>query len=191
MISLAETRFALRGLLRILRFDSSFVQFYDRSRDGAVRSFWLAAPLLLIFLLRLYLQHDPQQPPLTLRMSAAMVIAYAINWAYFPLFLIWVSRFIDRQTKVVGCIAVYNWLSILAIFTSLPISLLGWAGMDDGFLQALDLVSVVISLVCEGYILAVCLQISGFFAAAFVILDLVLNQILFTLANHLGVAPLF
>lgn len=191
MISLAETRFALRGLLRILRFDSSFVQFYDRSRDGAARSFWLAAPLLLLFLLRLYLQHDPQQPPLTLRMSAAMVIAYAINWAYFPLFLIWVSRFIDRQTKVIGCIAVYNWLSILAIFTSLPISLLGWAGMDDGFLQALDLVSVVISLVCEGFILAVCLQISGFFAAAFVILDLVLNQILFTLANHLGVAPLF
>lgn len=191
MISLAETRFALRGLLRILRFDSSFVQFYDRSRDGAIRSFWLAAPLLLIFLLRLYLQHDPQQPPLTLRMSAAMLIAYAINWAYFPLFLVWISRFIGREDRVIGCIAVYNWLSILALFTSLPISLLGWVGMDDGLLQTLDVISLVVSLVCEGYILAVCLQISGFFAAAFVVLDLVLNQMLFTLADHLGAAPLF
>ena len=191
MISLAETRFALRGLLRILRFDSSFVQFYDRSREGAVRSFWLAAPLLLIFLLRLYLQHDPQQPPMTLRMSASMLIAYVINWAYFPLFLVWISRFIGRENRVIGCIAVYNWLSILAIFTSLPISILGWVGMDDGLLQALDVISVVISLICEGYILAVCLQISGFFAAGFVILDLVLNQILFTLADHLGAAPLF
>ena len=191
MISLAETRFALRGLLRILRFDSSFVQFYDRSRDGAIRSFWLAAPLLLIFLLRLYLQHDPQQPPLTLRMSAAMLIAYAINWAYFPLFLVWISRFIGREDRVIGCIAVYNWLSILALFTSLPINLLGWVGMDDGLLQTLDVISLVVSLVCEGYILAVCLQISGFFAAAFVVLDLVLNQMLFTLADHLGAAPLF
>jgi hypothetical protein len=191
MISLAETRFALRGLLRILRFDSSFVQFYDRSRTGAVRSFWLAVPLLLLFLLRLYLQHDPQQPPLTLRMSAAMVIAYAINWAYFPLFLIWVSRFIGREARVIGCIAIYNWLSILALFTSLPISLLGWAGANDGLLQALDLVSVVISLICEGYILAICLQISGFFAVAFVMLDLLLNQILFALANHLGETQLF
>ncbi|HVJ42688.1 MAG TPA: hypothetical protein VM639_14395 [Dongiaceae bacterium] len=191
MISLTETRFALRGLLRILRFDSSFVQFYDRSRDGALRSFWLAAPLLVIFLLRLYLLHDPQQPPVTLRMSAAMIIAYAINWAYFPLFLLWIARYIDREKRVIGCIAVYNWLSILAVFTSLPLSLLGWVGLDAGFLQALDIVSVILSLVCEGYILAVCLQISGFFAAAFVILDLILNQILFTLADHLGMAPIF
>ena len=124
-------------------------------------------------------------------MSAAMLIAYAINWAYFPLFLVWISRFIGREDRVIGCIAVYNWLSILALFTSLPISLLGWVGMDDGLLQTLDVISLVVSLVCEGYILAVCLQISGFFAAAFVVLDLVLNQMLFTLADHLGAAPLF
>jgi len=191
MISLTETRAALRGILRILRFDSSFVQFYDRSRDGALRSFWLAVPLLAFFLFRLYLPHGPQPSSLTPRLLAAMVTAYAINWVYFPLVLVWLSRFIDRQAKVVGCIAVYNWLSLLTVFTSLPVTLLAWAGLDDGFLQGLDLVGLIIYLICEGFLLAVCLQISGFFAAGLVILDLVLNQILFNLADHLSAAPLF
>ncbi len=190
MISLAETRYAFRGLLRILRFDPSFLQFYDRSREGAVRSFGLALPFLAIFVLRLYLESSPQQP-LTLRMSAAMLIAYAINWTYFPLLLLSAGRFINREKQVIGCIAVYNWLSLLSLFTSLPIALMGWAGLDDGFLKAVDIAGLAVSLVCEGFILAVCLQISGFFAAAFVILDFILSQMLLGFADHIGHAHSF
>lgn len=191
MISLAETRYALRGLVRILRFDPRFMDFYDRSRDGALRSFWLSVPLLLVFLLRLYVLRDPQDPPITWRMSSAMVIAYALNWIYFPLFLLWIARHIEREKRVIGCIAVYNWLSILSILTGLPIALLGWAGMQANMLAALDIASLILSLICEGFILAVCLQISGFFATAFVILDFILSQMLFSIADHIGRVPIF
>jgi hypothetical protein len=191
MISLTELRFALRGLLRILRFDASFVQYYDRSASGALRSFWLAVPLLMIFVMRLGLLHDPKLPPLTDRAWLSMVIAYIINWAYFPLFLLWIGRFIDRDTRVTGCITVYNWLGLLTILTSLPVTLFAWAGMDIGFVQTLDVVSIGLALVCEGYILAVCLQISGYFAMALVVLDFVLNDILFTIAEYLSKGPAF
>lgn len=191
MIGRAETGYALRGLLRILRFDPSFINFYDRSREGAMRSFGLAVPLLALFLFRLYVLRDPQDPPLTLRMSAAMVIAYAINWVYFPLFLLWIARYIEREKRVIGCIAIYNWLSLLSFFTSLPVALLGWAGMSDHLTHTLDVASLILSMVCEGYVLAICLQISGFFAAAFVILDFIIGQILFLIASHIGYAPIF
>lgn len=191
MISRAEIRFALRGLVDILRFNPGFVQFYDRSQAGALRSFSLAIPLLAIYLLDLYIGHDPLQPAIHLRMLASLVIAYVINWVYFPLFLFWITRLINREARVIGCIAIYNWLSILTVFTDLPLSLLSWAGMNDGLLQVLGFIALVIYLVCEGYVLAISLQISGFFAAAFVILDLVLHQILFEIASHMGIAPLF
>jgi hypothetical protein len=192
MIGLAETKYALRGLLRILRFDASFINYYDRSREGALRSFWLAVPLLALFLFRLYVLRDPHDPPITIRMSAAMVIAYGINWAYFPLFLLWIARYIEREKRIIGCIAIYNWLiSILSIFTSLPIALLAWAGMSDHLSATLDVASLILSMVCEGYVFAICLQIPGFFAAAFVILDFILSQILFSIADLIGHAPIF
>jgi hypothetical protein len=192
MISLAETNYALRGLLRILRFDPGFINFYDRSREGALRSFWLAVPLLALFFFRLYVLRDPQDPPITLRMSTAMVIAYAINWVYFPLFLLWIARYIDREKRVVGCITIYNWLiSLFSLFTGLPVALMGWAGMSENLLTTLDIAGLILSMICEGYVFAVCLQISGFFAVAFVILDFILGQILFSIAGHIGHAPIF
>jgi hypothetical protein len=191
MISPAEIKFALRGILRILRFDASFVQYFDRSAAGALRSFWLAVPLLGLSLLRLDLLHDPQEPALTSRMWLTMIVTHVVNWVYFPLFLLWLGRYIERDARVVGCIAVYNWLGLLAILTSTPLLVLALFGFDGGFLQTLDIISLVISLICEGYVLAVCLQISGWFATALVALDVICGEMLFSFAHRLGTAPIF
>jgi hypothetical protein len=191
MISLAETRYACRGLFRILRFDSGFLHCFDRSRDGALRSFWIYVPLLLLDWAQLILLHDPQQPALSGRMWAALVIAHIINILYFPLFLLWIGRYIDRASKAVGCITVYNWLNLVTLVFATPMTLLGWAGASDNVLLVIQVVSLGLFLVCEGYVLAVCLQISGLFACAFVALDFVFGDMLFSFAHFLGQKPFF
>ncbi|HVI91232.1 MAG TPA: hypothetical protein VM659_23245 [Dongiaceae bacterium] len=191
MISLAETNYACRGLLRVLRFDSGFVQFFDRSREGALRSFWIYVPLLLLDWAQIVLLHDPQAPTLTGRMWAALIIAHIINVFYFPLILLSVGRYIDRANRVIGCITVYNWLNLLTITLGIPMTLLGWAGADDNVILIIQVVNIGLVLVCEGYILAVCLQISGFFAIGFVALDFVIGEMLFSVAHLLGRHSLF
>ena len=191
MITLAEAGIALRGVGRILRFDPDFIRYFDRSRSGALRSFWMAVPLLPIFVLRLYLLHDPQTPPIDSRMFCAMLIGYVLNWIVFPLVLLSLAPVMERKTQVIGTIAVYNWLSLLFILMDVPIIALGAAGLDVSLLQLLDLATLLVALVCEGFILAVTLQIRGFSAAALVLLDFILGQLVFGLTDRIGSYPLF
>lgn len=191
MITLAETGIALRGVGRILRFDPDFIRYFDRSPKGALRSFWMAAPLLPIFLLRLYLLHDPQSPPIDSRMLCAMLIGYVLNWIIFPLVLLSIAPAMERRNQVIGTIAVYNWLSLLFILMDVPIVALGALGLDVSLLQLLDLATLLVALVCEGFILAVTLQIRGFSAAALVLLDFILGQLIFGLTDRIGSSPLF
>ena len=191
MISLAETNYACRGLLRVLRFDAGFVHFFDRSREGAIRSFWIYVPLLLLDWLQIVVFQGPQDPPLTGRGWAALIIAHIINIFYFPLILLSIGRYIDRSARVVGCITVYNWLNLVTITLGIPMTLLGWAGADDNVILIIQVVNLGLVLVCEGYVLAVCLQISGLFATAFVALDFVIGEMLFSIAHLLGRHPLF
>jgi hypothetical protein len=191
MISRAEIRYALLGLTRILRFDPSFLQFYDRSRSGALRSFWIYLPLLVLAWLQLKLLHDPQQPPLTDRMWLSLMIAHVINVMYFPLILLSIGNFINREAQVIGCITVYNWLSLLSIILTGPLTLLAWIDINHLALLILIYLSRALSFICEGYVLAVCLQVSGLFAIAFVALDYVVGEMLFSFAELLAKAPLF
>jgi hypothetical protein len=191
MISLAETSIALRGIGRILRFDRDFLRYFDRSRAGALRSFWMAAVFLPIFLIRFYVLHDPNDLPIDGRVLASILIAYAINWMAFPLVLLGLGPLLKRQAQVIGTIAVYNWLSLLLILLNVPIILLALIGLDWSILQLLDLATFLIALICEGYILAIALQIPGLSAAALVMLDFILGQLVFSLADRMGAASLF
>jgi hypothetical protein len=171
MISLAETGIALRGIGRILRFDRDFLHYFDRSRAGAGRSFWMAAVFLPVFMIRFYVLHDPRDLPIDGRMLASVLIAYAINWMAFPLVLLG--------------------LALLLILLNVPIILLALVGLDWSILQLLDLATFLVALICEGYILAIALQIPGLSAAALVMLDFILGQIVFSLADRMGAASLF
>lgn len=192
MISLAETSIALRGVGRILRFDPDFIRYFDRSRTGALRSFWMAAPCLLVFLAQLYLLQDADAPPVSGRMLASMLLAFATNWMTFPLVLLGLTPLIDRKPQAVGCIAVYNWTtSLLYITLSVPLLLLALAGLSDSAQLWLSYAILLVTLICEGFILAVTLQIRGLAAIALVALDFVLTQIIYSLASQLALHPAF
>ena len=50
MIGMAEVGLGLRGLWRLVCFKPDFALYFDRTAAGARRSFWLAVPILPIYL---------------------------------------------------------------------------------------------------------------------------------------------
>jgi hypothetical protein len=191
MISRAETGFALKGLLRVLRFDPTFPLFFDRSPSGAARSFWIYLLLIAWHFLALVLFRDPQQSAISGRMWCAFATTQAINALYFPVVLLAIGSYIDRAAHVVGCITIYNWLQLPSLALNIFLTLIDWLNFDQDAQLILNVVALCVVLLWEGFVLAVCLRISLFFAAAFVALDFVLGQMLFSFLHVIGTAPLF
>ena len=61
MLTLRETSYALFGAWRLAHFDLQGTVYFDRSRQGALRSFWVAAILVPPYAV-LVLLHLAEQP---------------------------------------------------------------------------------------------------------------------------------
>lgn len=149
MISFAELEIALLGLIRLARFDAGFTGFFDLTRDGARRSFRLALPLLPIALFLMHLNADWPEDTDMVRVVFGELIVYALSWICFPLLLLAVAPLIQREARIFGVIAVYNWLSVLTVALQAPISLAAFYGLDRQWAGNLSDVAMLFVTACE------------------------------------------
>ncbi|WP_395014913.1 hypothetical protein [Dongia sp.] len=149
MISFAEFEIALHGLLRLARFDAGFAGFFDLSARGARRSFRLALPLLPIVLFLIHLRAKWPEDTDMVRVVLGELITYGLGWVSFPLLLFYAGRAIDREARIYGAIAVYNWLSILSIGLQIPIVVAGYYGLDDSVVYDLFWLVILFVTACE------------------------------------------
>jgi hypothetical protein len=174
MPSWAEARAALTGLKLLLRFDAGFVNWFDRSPEGARRSFRLMLPMLPIFLFRLFTEVDLASAATPLLAVVTIGTCYVLGWVMFPLILILVGRAIERETQAIGALSSYNWfgagLSVIACALSL--------GSIPGLLFS---ALIIASLVYETYQLHVLMGIGYIGAGILAIVDYTLAQSLFVL----------
>lgn len=189
MPSAIEFRLACRGLLQLARFDAGFLRYFDRSTAGALRSFWLALPILPFDLVHAWLSvpHPLPNPGLFL---AAETIGYAVGWILFPLLLLSIGRGFEREREVPGCIAVYNWTSLLGVALQTPALLLTAIDPNSGLGDGLGLLGFAFGVAVEGFLLMHCLRILLWQAAALVVLDVVLSVALGHLILALGHVPI-
>lgn len=153
MPSWIEFRLAVQGVLRLARFNSDFLRFFDVSPSGALRSFWVALPLYPYYLLQIWpTAGQPAIPDMALYI-VSMTVGYLYLWLMPPFVLTWVAPLIGRRAEMPGCISVYNWTSLLWSAASLPVLLLDFAGMPATALGFLGDVTIVISLVWEVFLL--------------------------------------
>jgi hypothetical protein len=190
MISFAEFEIALLGLLRLARFDAGFAGFFDLSREGARRSFRLAFPLLPVWLVILNLNTDWKDADLT-RVGIAELIGYALSWICFPLLLLSSARVLDRGARIFGAIAIYNWLSVLAMGLQLPIEIAAYYGMSDAWTLTLSYGSMFFVLACEFFAFRRILETTVEMALVLVVIDFIVGRIVFNLLAGLAVGPLF
>jgi len=191
MISLAEFEIALRGLLRLARFDAGFAGFFDLSKDGAKRSFRLALPLLPFYLLLLNLNAKWPEDADPARIGAAELIGYVLMWVAFPLLLLMGARLLDREGRVYGAIAVYNWLSVLAVAIQLPVEIATYYGLDRSWGDGLSLVALIFVTACEFFAFKRLLEVGFEIATALVVVEYVLGRIIIGLLVAMAGGPLF
>jgi len=149
MPSWIEFRLAVQGLLRLARLNPDFLRFFDLSSGGALRSFWIALPYYPYYLLQIWPIHsNPAIPDMT-RYLVTMSVAYFYLWLLPPCILTWVAPFIGRRDEMPGCIAVYNWMTVLWIAVSWPVQVLVLSGAPSNMIGIVNDVVILGSLVWE------------------------------------------
>jgi hypothetical protein len=190
MISWVELRLACRGLLLLARFDKQFLRYFDRSATGALRSFRLALVLLPVAWVMYWLDIDPSVPNTAVYL-VARTVGYAYSWILFPMVILSVARLFDRDAEAPGCVAIYNWLSLLWVTLQIPISLLFAIYPNSGAAAVLSIAALLYSALVEGFFLIHAFRIHAWQAAILVIIDVALSIYVITPGAHaLGLAPL-
>jgi len=191
MISFAEFEIAVLGLLRLARFDAAFAGFFDLSREGARRSYRLALPLLPIVLLLMHLNANWAEGTDMGRVVAAELIGYSLSWFCFPLVLLSVAHLIDREQRIFGAVALYNWLSVLMIALQTPIAIATYYGLDRAWSGGLSDIALFFVTACEFFAFQRILDLRLGLTIALVVVDFVLSRILELLTYGLAHGPLF
>jgi hypothetical protein len=185
----AETRLGLQGLIRLVRFDSTFLRYFDRSTAGAMRSFGWALLLLPVYVWQIWLQIDSSVPS-PLAFMTAKLVGVTYLWILFPFVILATARLTDNEDEAAGCIAIYNWGNVLWAVMSLPTALLITFGASNSYVAPIDLITFIASLAIEGFMLARCLRIAAWQAASLVVFDVVITQVLIIpLTTYLGCMP--
>ncbi len=177
-----EFRLAAHGLLRLARFNSDFPRFFDRSPSGALRSFWLALPIYPFFLLQLWQSDAVSHAPDVAQLFLAMSVGYLHLWLVPPLLIAWIAPLVGRDAEMPGCIAAYNWLSVLNVGAALPLLALEIGGVPAQVMGFPYDVLLVVSLVWEAFLLTHTLRIRLWQAALATVADyLITHWVLLTI----------
>lgn len=183
-----ETRLALRGALRLARGDRGGLACLDRSMDGFWRSFRaavIAYPLFLILLgMRVTVAEWERSGPL--QIALVETVGYVIAWSAFPLIMLSVTRWIDRERRFVDFMVAYNWSQVLQSALFVLIGLETESGvLGAPAAAAIELAGLAAVIVYEWYIARVALDTTVPAAALVVCIDLVLGGVISHVANTL------
>jgi hypothetical protein len=191
MISFAEFEIALHGLLRLARFDAGFAGFFDLSARGARRSFRLAIWLLPVVLFLMHLNANWPEDTDMGRVVFGELIGYSLGWTCFSLLLLASARLIDRESRIYGAIAIYNWLTVLMVAILLPISIAAYYGLDPSWAGALSDITLLFVTALEFFAFRRLLDIRIELTIALVAVDFTLSRILELLTYGLTHGTLF
>jgi hypothetical protein len=160
MPSWTEFRLAIQGLLRLARFNPDFPRFFDRSARGALRSFWLIAPIYPLYLLQLWNSPLIERAADTAQFFLAMSIGYVNQWLVPPVLIAWLAPIAGRNAEMPGCITIYNWSNVLSVGATLPLMTLDLAGVPEQIMAVPYNILLLVLLVWEAFLLTHTLRIA-------------------------------
>ncbi|HVC55995.1 MAG TPA: hypothetical protein VND95_08570 [Stellaceae bacterium] len=183
-----EVQLAIAGTLRLARGDRSGLAAFDTSIDGFWRSFRAGIICYPFYLLLLAFRVAAPQWAASGVATILVVetIAYVISWVAFPLMILPLARWLDREERFLAFMVAYNWSQIpqTALFVVV--------GLDrvTGFLpptagQFAEVFAAIAVLVYEWYIARVALAVGGAPAGFVVVVDLALGTLLSQVASSL------
>lgn len=183
--ALPEIARALRGTLKLARFDATALANFDRSYDGFWRSFFAAAlaapPYFMLVALRM-----PEGQELTLHLFLVELGGYVVSWLAYPYAVTILVQVVDRTEHYFDYMVPYNWAVVLQVFLLLAVALLAQAGIiPPRPAMLLEAAAVAAIMIYQGFIARAGLLIGPAQAVAFVAIDLLLNLLIARLVRIL------
>jgi hypothetical protein len=179
---------ALRGLDRLLRFDESYRDFFDKTIQGTWRSFFamtLVAPAVALELPEDLAKDYPNAT--WFEFFAVEIGLYVIAWAANPLVAIEIGRRLGRGAAMPAYITIYNWFQLINI----PFAAALWAAAQGGAAELGSLFALAYFTTYFVYLFFIArsfLQIEPHLAALFVVADLGIFIILATVRRYMLLA---
>lgn len=165
MITVNEIGSGVYGAYRLARRDPGGMAFFDRTRNGALKSFYAAVLLLPFygfFVITFWWENmELGLVPLD-RVIIFSLLNYLIAWTIFPVLMISISRWIDRSDHYYDFLIANNWASVVAMAVRFPAVL---AKRLEVFPEPLEVVIsltlIAVLLVYSWYIFKTSLKIGG------------------------------
>ncbi len=178
MITVRELSSGLYGAWRLAHGDRAGLAYFDASANGAMRSFHaalVALPIAILFLGLDLTQQEFTTPGL--RIALVFLLAFALDWAAFPLVVLGLAPMMNCDDHVLRYIPALNWARVLELVVLLPAAVVGVA--EAGGMGALfRLILMMIVLVYHWFVAKAALEVTGPQAAFLVGLNLVMGFII-------------
>jgi len=150
------------------------------SRAAALRSFWVAGFCLPIFLLL--------DPALTsgARSAVAELTGYVAGWPAYALAALPLSRALGREALWPRFLIAWNWTNLFQYLIMLAITLLSAIALPAWLQEAVTMVGIGYALWLQWFAARAALQVGGWFAVGFVVLDLLVSMLLSGIVTDLS-----
>ncbi|HVB16606.1 MAG TPA: hypothetical protein VNF04_08750 [Stellaceae bacterium] len=183
-----EIRQAVIGALRLARGDRGGLALFDTSIDGFWHSFRAAGLCYPLYLLMLGFR--VAAPDWTQSGVATVVlvetIAYVVSWVAFPLLILPLTRWLNREERFLPFMVAYNWSQVPQTALFMLVGLDRAAGLlPAGPARFAEVAATAAVLVYEWYIARVALAVTRTQATLVVLVDLVLGVVLSRVAEGL------
>jgi hypothetical protein len=188
VLSLREASYALFGAWRLAHFDVQGTAYFDRSAEGALRSFWAAAILLPADAVMVLL-HLSEVPPRIGLFGLILVYGswYAFSWTAFPVAMIWLARLLDREEEYLGWLSMYNWSRVIGTLLVLPVSVLVYGELLPQFVTEIIVLATHLALLAYAWFIdRTALRIGAFGALGLVLIDLTISLLLLSISDQLA-----
>jgi len=184
-LTLREAMFAIFGAWRLAWMDRSGLHYFDRSADGALRSFFAALIVLPGYAVLVLLRLWDQLPQVSaLRFISVEGIAYVVSWTAFALAMHSITRAIGRERNYLGWLCAYNWSQVIQMAAYLPAIAIAESGLVPSSIGDFLVMAVTLAvLVYQWFVARSALEISGVAAAGTVALDFLLAVLITDFAD--------
>ena len=189
-----EIFYRVFGTWRLARFDAGGVQYFDESRQAALRSFFAAALAAPAFVVTQLLTFSTATGVATdagaLTLTVVFALYYCLMWVVSPVIFYRICQVIDRESAFFRYLSAINWSGVISIHLQLTAAVREASGIVPEALNILPgLATLAYLLMYQWFITRHCLDVSPLGAAGFVALDFVVGVLLSNIALGLVFHP--
>jgi hypothetical protein len=184
-LTLRDALRSIFGAWLLANFNPAGLDLLDRTRAGALRSFFAALLVLPAHALLVIIQHWGEWggPALAVWIPVEM-ISYVVRWTVFPVAMIRLSVLLGRGERYPGLVCAYNWSSAMQSLLYVPALLFAYADiLPDNLAEGLVFGVIMAMITYQWFVTRVALAIGPLPAAALVFVDLFLSSVTSDIAD--------